>query len=66
MTGSVKSLSRDRGFGFIRGEDGHDYFLHRSELRGGLSFDELKEGDRVAFEPRQSDKGPRAADVGPG
>ena len=63
MTGSVKSLTRDRGFGFIRGEDGLDYFLHRSELRDGLSFDQLREGQRVAFEPRQSDKGPRAVDV---
>lgn len=65
MIGSVKRLTRDRGFGFIQGEDGNDYFFHRSELRGGLTFDALKEGQRVTFEPREGDKGPRAAEVGP-
>jgi cold shock CspA family protein len=64
MTGSVNRLTRDRGFGFIRG-DGHVYFFHRSALGGGLNFDELMEGQRVTFEPRQADKGPRATDVGP-
>jgi cold shock protein len=66
MIGSVKRLTKDRGFGFIQGEDGHDYFFHRSELRGGLDFDDVKEGQRVSFEPRQGDKGPRAAEVRPG
>lgn len=63
MIGSVKKVSRDRSFGFIHGEDGNDYFFHRSELRGGLTLDDLREGQRVRFEPRQGDKGPRAAEV---
>lgn len=65
MNGTIKKLSLDRGFGFIQGDDGSDYFFHQTELRGGLSFDQLKEGQRIAFEPRQADKGPRAADVKP-
>ncbi len=65
MNGTIKKLTADRGFGFIRGEDGNEYFFHRSELRAGLRFDELREGQRVAFQPRQSDKGPRAAEIGP-
>lgn len=65
MTGTIKRLARDRGFGFIQGENGQDYFFHQSELRGGLTFTELKEGQRVTFEPREAEKGPRAADIGP-
>jgi CspA family cold shock protein len=63
MTGTLKKISFDRGFGFISGDDGVDYFFHQSELRGGLVFKELKEGQKVTFEAVQADKGPRAADV---
>jgi CspA family cold shock protein len=65
MNGTIKRLTPDRGFGFIRGEDGNEYFFHRSEVGGGLGFDELREGQRVTFEPRQADKGPRAAEIRP-
>lgn len=65
MNGTIKKVNRDRGFGFIQAEDGTDYFFHRSELRGGLAFDQLREGQRITFEPRQGDKGPRASDVAP-
>ena len=65
MNGTIKKLTPARGFGFIRGEDGQEYFFHRSELRAGLSFDELREGQRVVFEARQADKGPRAAAISP-
>ena len=65
MTGTIKSITRSRGFGFITGEDGTDYFFHQSELRGGLQFAELTEGQRLTFETRQTDKGPRAAEVSP-
>ena len=65
MNGTIKRVTRDRGFGFIRGEDGNEYFFHRSELRGGLAFDELEEGQPVRFEPSQGDKGPRATNIVP-
>jgi CspA family cold shock protein len=65
MNGTIKKVTRERGFGFISGENGVDYFFHQSELRGDLKFDELREGQRVSFEATQSDKGPRAADVHP-
>ena len=65
MTGTITKMTRDRGFGFIRGEDGADYFFHKSELRGGLTFEQLNEGQRVSFQTRESDKGPRAADINP-
>jgi len=65
MNGTIKKITKDRGFGFIVGEDGVEYFFHQSELRGGLTFDQLREGQSVRFETAQSDKGPRAADVHP-
>ena len=58
--GSIKRLVRDRGFGFIKVENGPDVFFHRSHVRDA-SFDALEEGVAVEFEPAESDKGPRAA-----
>ena len=65
MIGTIKKLTRERGFGFIRAEDGTEYFFHQSELRGGLTFEDLKEGQRVSFETQQAEKGPRAVDIKP-
>ena len=47
--GSIKRLMRDRGFGFIKVEDGADVFFHRSHCRD-VSFDALEEGVSVKFE----------------
>ena len=66
MTGTIKRITMDRGFGFIRADDGVDYFFHRSELRGGLIFEQLREGERVTFESKEGEKGPRAAEINPG
>ena len=65
MKGSIKKLTKDRAYGFIRGEDGSEYFFHTSELRGGLVFEDIREGEAVVFEPRQGDKGPRATEIFP-
>jgi cold shock protein len=62
MEGTIKRLIRDRGFGFIRSEDGQEVFFHRSALQG-LDFDGLTEGERVAFELERGNKGPRAVNV---
>ena len=65
MTGIIKKITVDRGFGFITSDEGLDYFFHQSELRGGDVVAQLKEGLRVSFQPLQGEKGPRAADVNP-
>jgi len=62
-TGTVKKVVADRGFGFITGEDGKDYFFHRDSLQSPLSFDRLIGGENVAFDIQSSPKGPRAANV---
>ena len=48
--GIVKEYDPDRGFGFIQGEDGEDYFLHVSGLRPHLQSKGLREGQRVLFD----------------
>jgi len=55
--GTVKSLIRDRGFGFIQPNGTmEEVFFHSSSLEN-LTFDELNEGQQVEFEtepdPRQ-------------
>ncbi len=63
MTGTIKTLIKDKGFGFIAREgEAKDLFFHSKELVG-VTFDELKEGDTVSFEVTQSEKGPAATQV---
>ena len=62
MIGTVKTKT-DRGFGFIaRENEAKDLFFHAKELNG-ITFDELRVGDRVSFEVVQGDKGPSAVNV---
>lgn len=60
MEGVVKSIKKDKGFGFIRAQDGTEYFFHRS---GAQDFDLLQEGNRVTFAEEVSGKGPRGTGV---
>ncbi len=62
-TGTVKKIVADRGFGFITGEDGKDYFFHRDGLDSSLDFDRLSGGEKVSFDIESSPRGPRAAKV---
>lgn len=64
--GKVKTIIRDKGFGFIREENtGQEWFFHRSGMADRMEFDRLNETDPVTFEPGTSPKGPRASDVRP-
>ena len=63
LTGNVKKVVSDRGFGFITGDDGHEYFFHRSGVDATLDFDRLAGGEHVSFDLEQSEKGPRARAV---
>ena len=63
--GIVKEYNRDRGFGFIQGEDGEDYFLHVSGLRSHLQSKGLREGQQVLFDVDFDMKVDRAVNVTP-
>jgi CspA family cold shock protein len=62
VTGKIRTLRVDKGFGFIKGETGQDYFFHQSAIYGeGIA--DLREGDSVEFEVGEGPKGPRAENV---
>ena len=63
MNGQVVRVMSDKGFGFIKGEDGREYFFHRSALQ--MDWYSLREGQQVSFEIGNGAKGPRAEDVVP-
>ena len=60
MKGKIKFFNEVKGFGFIIGEDGNQYFVHSTGLNSGVS---VSEGDEVTFEIEQGDKGPKAVKV---
>ena len=63
MTGTIKALIKDRGFGFITREgETKDIFFHSKDL-SGVTYDELKIGDSVTFEVEEGEKGPAAKKV---
>ncbi len=60
--GTIKKLT-DRGYGFIKPEQGEDLFFHGSDVEG-VEFNSLNEGQEVVFENGQGRDGrPRAANV---
>lgn len=62
MTGTVKWFNEKKGFGFILGEDGKDYFLHFSNIEK-QGFKTVLEGERVSFEVENSERGPQATKI---
>jgi CspA family cold shock protein len=62
MRGEVTRYNEFRGYGFIKGDDDRNYFVHRSFIQGeGYKY--LREGDRVEFDPHEAPKGHEAAQV---
>lgn len=59
--GTIKKLT-DRGFGFINTGGSQELFFHSKALQG-VSFDELREGQKVTFTAGQGPKGPCAENV---
>jgi len=60
--GKIKKMVRDRGFGFIRGDDGKEVFFHRSGLNAA-DYDALSEGDTVEYVVQEGPRGARAENV---
>jgi cold shock protein len=65
MTGTVKFFNGERGYGFIKPDDGgRDVFVHITAVeRAGLKS--LVEGQRISFdvEPDKKGKGPKAVNL---
>jgi len=60
MEGIVKWFNSRKGYGFIKGDDGEDYFAHHTAVERGVF---LRENDRVSFEAVQTEQGKQARNV---
>ncbi|MCD6065660.1 MAG: cold-shock DNA-binding protein family [Bacteroidetes bacterium] len=56
--GTVKFFNDAKGFGFIKGENGQEIFVHAS----GLS-EEIQENDEVVYDTQDGRKGLNAINV---
>ena len=53
--GTVKWFNARRGYGFLTGEDGNDYFVHHSNIVMD-GFRTLRSGQAVTYGIEQDDK----------
>jgi cold shock CspA family protein len=62
--GTIKTLVKERKFGFIAREgETKDLFFHSKDLNG-VVYEDLKEGDAVTFDvDTTGEKGPAAVNV---
>ena len=60
MKGTVKFFNEGKGFGFIAGSDGKEYFVHKTGIKEGVT---ISENDAVTFDIEEGDRGPKAANV---
>jgi CspA family cold shock protein len=60
--GTVKWFNNEKGFGFISREAGPDVFVHYTSILSE-GYRSLNEGDRVAFEVVEGQKGLQARNV---
>ena len=65
MNGIVKEYNKQKGFGFITGDDGEDYFVHVYGLGPKFKQSGLQQGQRVAFDIDFDMKGDKAINVRP-
>jgi CspA family cold shock protein len=63
-TGKIKTLVRDRGFGFIQADGGsEDVFFHSTSMAPG-AFDALNEGQEVQFDKESDPRNPSRSRAG--
>jgi len=62
MQGTVKWFNPGRGYGFLKADDGKDYFAHFSGINQN-GYKTLVEGQRVEFDIEDNDRGPVAVNI---
>lgn len=69
MAGTVVRVFLNKGYGFVRGDDGVSRFFEAREVVPPIAFDRMREGQGVTFLPTQGPKdkgnGLRASQVMP-
>jgi len=63
--GTVKWFDPNRGYGFIRPEQGEDVFVHISAAQASGLQTLQEEGQAIEFDIEQGRKGPQAANLRP-
>src|SRR5262245_14801605 len=64
LSGVIARIVRDRGYGFLRAHNGHEYFYHRNNLVvGSVPFDDHRDGMPAEWDRQEAAKGPRAINV---
>ena len=58
--GEVKFYNRNKRYGFIKGDDGTDYFFHETGLSEGIY---VEDNDKVEFTVEDGDRGKKAVDI---
>ena len=63
-SGRIKKVIEDKGYGFIRADDGREIFFHMTDLHD-VDIKDLKEGDPMEFDVEKdpSGRGPKAVHV---
>ncbi len=63
MKGTFKWYKREKGYGFVTGEDSKDYFVHHSALPEDQ--EDIKEADNleVTFEVKETQRGTQAQNI---
>ena len=60
--GTVKWFNSEKGYGFIKTEEGNDVFVHFSAIVAD-GFKSLEEGQNVSFDIEEGTRGPQASNV---
>jgi CspA family cold shock protein len=64
QSGKVKWFSSEKGYGFIKPQDGgQDVFVHRNNVTGLDWEDSLRDGESVDYDTEQTPKGLSAVNV---
>jgi CspA family cold shock protein len=62
-TGTVKWFNDEKGYGFIKPDEGdRDLFVHHTAING-TGFRTLQENTQVSYDEEVGDKGPKAVNV---
>jgi len=51
VRGTVVRVFLSKGYGFVRGEDGHVRFMQVSDFEPPIAFEHLREGQVLEFTP---------------